>query len=466
MIPQPPQRPERISLSPSTSRRAVTMSSANARSAVVSSSTPGVLVMITPAAVPAATSRLSKPTATLATIFTVGSAASTRASIFSVNRQTSASLPRHSAISSSVVGARSCGQTLTSKCWRSNSSPTSGILRLTKTCLRPCGSAKRRALRTSAIAHLGGDILRRLDHRFDEPIFLHRLLAHLGHREGDRCHRPAGIVEQRRADGIQPFFYLFICLGVPLAADLFELLAQRFRIGDGVLGEACQRFLGDDALAVVAIETREQSLSDRRRVQRPAGANVGADAHRTATVDLVDDHELRIVQDAEKSGLAEIRDQLLQQRLGDGVGLHRAQDAAADLEGTHAQRVASVVRVPLDEATRAQRLEDPVHAALGETDRLSKLADAHFLGLRPQILEDHKCAIDRIDLRLATRFGRSCDLSGTYSHGLPSVGAGNGEADARLKPCHAIERIRDESGLRSGTSFPQRFGGSWLYGPR
>src|SRR5579872_3139994 len=305
MIPQPPQRPERISLSPSTSRRAVTIRSANARSAVVSSSTPGVLVMITPAAVPAATSRLSKPTAT---IFTVGSAASTRASIFSVSRQTSASLPRHSAISSSVDGARSCGQTLTSKCWRSNSSPASGILRLTKTCLRPCGSAKRRALRTSAIAHLGGDVLRRLYHRFDEPIFLHRLLAHLGHRYGDRRHRPAGIVEQRRPDAIQPFFYLFVCLGITLAADLFELLAQRFRVGDGVLGEACQRFLGDDALAVVAIETREQRLADRRCVQRPACADVRADAHRTATVDLVDDHELGIVEHAEESGLAEVGD--------------------------------------------------------------------------------------------------------------------------------------------------------------
>src|SRR5207253_1645307 len=66
-IAQPRNRPERVKLSASTMRRAVAMSSVNAKSAVASSSTPGVFVIITLCAVAAGTSMLSKPTATLLT---------------------------------------------------------------------------------------------------------------------------------------------------------------------------------------------------------------------------------------------------------------------------------------------------------------------------------------------------------------------------------------------------------------
>ena len=60
------------SRSPSPTRRAAAISSANAVSAVVSVSTSGVLVASTPAAVQAGTSMLSNPTAWLATIFSCG----------------------------------------------------------------------------------------------------------------------------------------------------------------------------------------------------------------------------------------------------------------------------------------------------------------------------------------------------------------------------------------------------------
>ena len=60
--------PRAGSVRPSPRRRAAAISSANAVSAVVSVSTSGVLVASTPAAVHAATSMLSKPTAWLATI--------------------------------------------------------------------------------------------------------------------------------------------------------------------------------------------------------------------------------------------------------------------------------------------------------------------------------------------------------------------------------------------------------------
>ena len=61
--------PARRNRSPSPTRLAAASSSANAVSAVVSVSTSGVFVASTPAAVHAATSTLSNPTAWFATIF-------------------------------------------------------------------------------------------------------------------------------------------------------------------------------------------------------------------------------------------------------------------------------------------------------------------------------------------------------------------------------------------------------------
>src|SRR5215469_5885093 len=263
MMPQPPHVPERMSLSASTMRRAVAMSRANARSAVVSSSTPGVFVMTTPAAVPAGMSRLSKPTATFATIFTVGNASSTDASTFSVKRQTSASLPRVCSMSSSRDGARSCGQTVTSKCSRSSFSPSVGMTRLTKT----EGLAKSRALAAAGVAELGRDLLGGLDDRLDDAIALEVLLTDLRHGDGNRSDRPARIVEERRSCAVQPLFGLFVVLGVALAADLFELLAQRICVRDRVLREARERARGDDAVGLRAIEVREERLADGRAVE-------------------------------------------------------------------------------------------------------------------------------------------------------------------------------------------------------
>ncbi len=61
--------PARRNRSPSPTRRAAVMSSANAVSAVVSVRTSGVLVAMTPAAVQSGSETLSKPTAWFATIF-------------------------------------------------------------------------------------------------------------------------------------------------------------------------------------------------------------------------------------------------------------------------------------------------------------------------------------------------------------------------------------------------------------
>ena len=88
--------------SPSPTRRAAAISSANAVSAVVSVRTSGVFVASTPAAVHAATSMLSNPTAWFATIFSCGPALSRNSpSTFSVSIVMIASRPATTFSSSS-----------------------------------------------------------------------------------------------------------------------------------------------------------------------------------------------------------------------------------------------------------------------------------------------------------------------------------------------------------------------------
>src|SRR5580700_8616530 len=73
-------------------RRATAISRVHAKSAVVSSSTPGVLLTATPRRVHASTSILSNPTAILATVRKCGAALKSSSSIFSVRRQIKPSL--------------------------------------------------------------------------------------------------------------------------------------------------------------------------------------------------------------------------------------------------------------------------------------------------------------------------------------------------------------------------------------
>ena len=94
--PHPVQRPSRRSRSASLARRVAARISRKARSAVVSSSTPGVLQATTPIAVAEATSMLSYPTAAFATTWSLPLCPDSRteASMRSVRWQT---IPSHSA---------------------------------------------------------------------------------------------------------------------------------------------------------------------------------------------------------------------------------------------------------------------------------------------------------------------------------------------------------------------------------
>jgi len=110
----PFQFPERASCSPSPSRRATAIISVHAKSAVVSSSTPGVFVATTPRFVQACTSMLSNPTATFAAMRSFGAARSNPSSTFSVSRQTSPSLSFTCRSTSSRGGRSACVQYSTS----------------------------------------------------------------------------------------------------------------------------------------------------------------------------------------------------------------------------------------------------------------------------------------------------------------------------------------------------------------
>src|SRR6267143_1162019 len=112
---QPCQIPDRASASPSPRRRATAIISVHAKSAVVSSSTPGVFVATTPRFVHAATSILSKPTATFAAIRSFGAPRKSSSLTFSVNKQTNPSLSFTSLNNSGRGGRSACAQYSTSQ---------------------------------------------------------------------------------------------------------------------------------------------------------------------------------------------------------------------------------------------------------------------------------------------------------------------------------------------------------------
>ena len=96
-------------------------------------------------------------------------------------------------------------------------------------------SANRVGFGAAGISQFRGDLLRRLDHVLDDAVLLHVLRADLRHRDRYRSDRPAGVIEERRADAVQSFFDLFVVLGIALTPGLLKVLAQQVGIGDGVL---------------------------------------------------------------------------------------------------------------------------------------------------------------------------------------------------------------------------------------
>src|ERR1700730_13846566 len=126
------------------------------------------------------------------------------------------------------------------------------MTRLTKT----LGLAKRRRLAAAGESKLARNLLRRRNDGFDDAILLQILLPDLRHGDRYRRDRPAGIIEERSADAVETFFHLFVVFGVPLPANLLELLTQRFGIGNGIFRVARQRARCDDAVDLRAIEVR------------------------------------------------------------------------------------------------------------------------------------------------------------------------------------------------------------------
>src|SRR5215472_15677765 len=135
---QPRHRPPRRSDSASHARRAAASTSRNARSAVVSSRTPGVLQTTTPCSAAASRSMLSWPTATFATTRRRGApAASTAASMRSVSRETIASASGARATTSSCEKRSPSGSTSSWPASVSGSRPPGGRRRVTRTRANP-----------------------------------------------------------------------------------------------------------------------------------------------------------------------------------------------------------------------------------------------------------------------------------------------------------------------------------------
>src|SRR4051794_16257317 len=125
--------PPRTAAAPGTIRRARASRSANARSAVASVSTSGVLPTGIPRAAAASTSMLSVPTAMFAIARRRGAASSTAASTRSVTSVRRPSTSRARATRSSWAGGMSPGHSSTSCSARRRSSASNGSARVTNT---------------------------------------------------------------------------------------------------------------------------------------------------------------------------------------------------------------------------------------------------------------------------------------------------------------------------------------------
>src|SRR5574341_599111 len=150
MRPHPVHFPDRKYLSASMRPRLAAKIIHHVRSAVVSSRTPGVLVIITPRSVAALTSRLLNPTATFETIFKSGHLARTALEIVSVSIVIAPCFPCSLRMSWSVVRGRSRWLVSTSQCRARYAIDSSNILRVMRTfglsglllCLYAAGSAR------------------------------------------------------------------------------------------------------------------------------------------------------------------------------------------------------------------------------------------------------------------------------------------------------------------------------------
>ncbi len=125
--------PARVYRSPSTTRRAAAIINANAKSAVVSVSTPGVLPTAIPRCVAAGTSMLSKPTAQLLTTLSLGALSINVASILSVSKESKPSRSCTFANNTSRGGGSSSCQTSASHTGKIRSSAFCGNIRVIKT---------------------------------------------------------------------------------------------------------------------------------------------------------------------------------------------------------------------------------------------------------------------------------------------------------------------------------------------
>ena len=149
--------PARRKCSLSVMRRAVAISSAKPKSAVVSVSTSGALVACTPAAVIASRSKLLWPTARLATIFSCGQAASSAASMYSLPVVSTPSLPCRRSMSSTGDQTTPGGVVSTSKCSRRRSTTSGNTARairmagrwLMRVLRRPAGRLRTAAWRSA-----------------------------------------------------------------------------------------------------------------------------------------------------------------------------------------------------------------------------------------------------------------------------------------------------------------------------
>ncbi len=129
-------------------------------------------------------------------------------------------------------------------------------------------------------------------------------------------------------------------------------------------------------------------------MERCPAPDAGVHLQGLIALDLVDVHDLPLVEDAEVHGLLRRQHEAPEEGRGDLADGAATGDEGADLEGFEPKTVALGLGILPDVPTGRQRREQPVHGALAQPERLTQLGDSNLWALDAERLENSEGVVD------------------------------------------------------------------------
>ena len=204
----------------------------------------------------------------------------------------------------------------------------------------------------------------------------------------DPGHDLALAVAHRHGDAADPGEVLLVVDRVAAFADRVELVRQALRIGQGLRRVLDQRSLLQKAVAAALGHRGQEELAARRCVQRHPRAGAEVHAQRPGGLDTVEVQHRVAVGDGQVAGLADLLDQLLEDRVARGPVRRAEQHLPGELVEPFREAVALGVGLAGHHTGVLERAQDAQHGRLGQRDRLGDLGELRRPFVIGQGLED------------------------------------------------------------------------------